>query len=124
MDYSINILVVDDTATTRRIVKKMLKQMGFKNIIEAEGGKTALEKMQNNKIGLIISDWMMPGMSGLELLKLVRSHDRYRHIPFLMLTAEGRKQNIVEAVRSGVTNYVMKPFTAEAIKEKVFQVFA
>lgn len=119
MDTSIRILCVDDFATMRRILKNILKQLGFTNITEADDGTTALEELKKGRFDLIISDWNMPKMSGLELLKTVRSMDDYKNIPFLMVTAEAQKQNVVEAVQAGVSNYVVKPFTAEAISEKI-----
>ncbi len=119
MDTSIKILIVDDFATMRRIMKNILKQLGFLNITEADDGTTALEQLNTNKFDLIISDWNMPKMSGLDLLKTVRSTEEYSKIPFLMVTAEAQKQNVIEAVQAGVSNYVVKPFTAEAISEKL-----
>ncbi len=123
MDFSMKVLVVDDFATMRRIMKNILKQIGFTNIIEADDGTTALEELKNNSIDLIISDWNMPKMSGLELLKTVRGSSDFKDIPFLMVTAEAQKQNVVDAVQAGVSNYVVKPFTAEAIAEKLEKIF-
>ena len=119
MDTSIKILVVDDFATMRRIMKNILKQLGFVNITEADDGTTALEELTSNRFDLIISDWNMPKMSGLDLLKTVRSTANLSKIPFLMVTAEAQKQNVIEAVQAGVSNYVVKPFTAEAISDKL-----
>ncbi|TWI72431.1 two-component system chemotaxis response regulator CheY [Desulfobotulus alkaliphilus] len=124
MDTSIKILCVDDFATMRRILKNILKQLGFTNITEADDGTTALEELKKGKFDLIISDWNMPKMSGLELLKTVRGMDDYKDIPFLMVTAEAQKQNVVEAVQAGVSNYVVKPFTAESISEKIEKILA
>ncbi|MCW7753636.1 chemotaxis response regulator CheY [Desulfobotulus sp. H1] len=124
MDVSIKILVVDDFATMRRILKNILKQLGFTNITEADDGTTALEALSKNSFDLIISDWNMPKMTGLELLKKVRSDPAYKNIPFLMVTAEAQKQNVIEAVQAGVSNYVVKPFTAEAIAEKLEKIIA
>jgi two-component system chemotaxis response regulator CheY len=122
MDTSIKILIVDDFATMRRILKNILKQIGFKNILEADDGTTALEVLDRQSVDLIISDWNMPKMTGLELLKSVRSSDKYKKTPFLMVTAEAQKQNVIEAVQAGVSNYVVKPFTAEAISEKLAKI--
>ncbi|ACN16794.1 CheY [Desulforapulum autotrophicum HRM2] len=122
MDTSIKILIVDDFATMRRILKNILKQIGFKNILEADDGTTALEVLDRQSVDLIISDWNMPKMTGLELLKSVRASDRYKKTPFLMVTAEAQKQNVIEAVQAGVSNYVVKPFTAEAISEKLTKI--
>lgn len=119
MDTSIKILIVDDFATMRRILKNILKQLGFKNLVEADDGTTAWEVLENQRIDLIISDWNMPKMTGLELLKKVRASTHYQKAPFLMVTAEAQKQNVIEAVQAGVSNYVVKPFTAEAISDKL-----
>ncbi|HKK89913.1 MAG TPA: chemotaxis response regulator CheY [Desulfobacteraceae bacterium] len=119
MDTSIKVLIVDDFATMRRILKNILKQIGFKNLLEADDGTTALEVLEKQSVDLVISDWNMPKMTGLELLKAVRAHERYAKVPFLMVTAEAQKQNVIEAVQAGVSNYVVKPFTAEAISEKL-----
>ncbi|MFO7885849.1 MAG: response regulator [Desulfobacteraceae bacterium] len=119
MDTSIKVLIVDDFATMRRILKNILKQIGFKNLLEADDGTTALEVLEKQSVDLVISDWNMPKMTGLELLKILRGDKRYARIPFLMVTAEAQKQNVIEAVQAGVSNYVVKPFTAEAISEKL-----
>jgi len=119
MDTSIKILIVDDFATMRRILKNILKQLGFKNLVEADDGTTAWDVLESQEIDLIISDWNMPKMTGLELLKKVRASDQYKKSPFLMVTAEAQKQNVIEAVQAGVSNYVVKPFTAEAISDKL-----
>ena len=120
---NIKVLVVDDFATMRRIVKNVLKQIGFTKIVEADDGSTALAVLKNDKVDLIISDWNMPKVTGLELLKAVRGDDSMKNIPFLMVTAEGQKDNIVQAVQAGVSNYVVKPFTPETIQEKLEQMF-
>jgi len=119
MDTSIKVLIVDDFATMRRILKNILKQLGFRNLVEADDGTTAWEIMENQTIDLIISDWNMPKMTGLELLKKTRANSQYAKTPFLMVTAEAQKQNVIEAVQAGVSNYVVKPFTAEAISDKL-----
>lgn len=124
VDTSIKVLVVDDFATMRRIVKGVLRQLGFSNIIEAEDGSIALNELKKEKIGLIVSDWNMPNMTGLELLQAVRADGELKSIPFIMVTAEGQKENVIEAVKSGVTNYVMKPFTPETFGEKLKKAFA
>lgn len=122
MDTSIKILIVDDFATMRRILKNILKQLGFKNLVEADDGTTAWDVLESQEIDLIISDWNMPKMTGLELLKKVRASDQYKKSPFLMVTAEAQKQNVIEAVQAGVSNYVVKPFTAEAISDKLTKI--
>lgn len=123
MDLSMKILIVDDFATMRRIMKNILKQIGFSNIIEADDGTTAMEELKKTAVDLIISDWNMPKMTGLDLLKSVRGTDGLKDVPFLMVTAEAQKQNVIDAVQAGVTNYVVKPFTAEAISEKLEKIF-
>jgi two-component system chemotaxis response regulator CheY len=123
MDTSMKVLVVDDFATMRRIVKGVLKQLGFSDIIEAENGTSALDELKKEKVGLIVSDWNMPKMTGLDLLKAVREDEKLKSIPFIMVTAEGQKENVLEAVKSGVSNYIVKPFTPETFNEKLQKVF-
>lgn len=124
IDTSIKVLVVDDMSTMRRILKNVLKQIGFSNLVEAENGQDALNKLKVGDIGLIVSDWNMPVMQGIELLRTVRADAEMKHLPFLMVTAEGQKENIIEAVQAGVSNYVVKPFTAEALQGKLEKIFA
>jgi two-component system, chemotaxis family, chemotaxis protein CheY len=124
IDTSIKVLVVDDFATMRRIVKGVLKQLGFNNILEAEDGSAALDVLKKESVGLIVSDWNMPKMTGLELLKSVRSDDGLKGTPFIMVTAEGQKENVIEAVKAGVSNYIVKPFTPETFGEKLQKVFS
>jgi len=112
-------LVVDDFATMRRIVKNILRDLQFKEVIEAENGSEALKVLKSSKVDLIISDWNMPIMTGIELLKSVRADNQLKGIPFLMVTAEAQKDNIVEAVKAQVSNYVVKPFSAEVLAEKL-----
>jgi len=119
MDLSIKILIVDDFATMRRILKNILKQLVFVNITEADDGTTALEQLKSGHFDLIISNWNMPKMTGLDLLKTVRGMSDIKDIPFLMVTAEAQKQNVISAVQAGVSNYVVKPFTAEQIADKL-----
>ena len=123
-DPKMRILVVDDFATMRRIVKNILKQLGFENIVEADDGKAALRVLESQHIDFIVSDWNMPNMNGLEFLKAVRANEKFKDIPFLMVTAEALKENIVEAVKAGVSNYIVKPFTAETLKGKIEEIFA
>ena len=123
MDLAMNVLVVDDFATMRRILKNILRQIGFTNISEAEDGKDALAMLKKKKFDLILCDWNMPEMPGIELLKQVRADDGLKDIPFVMVTAEAKKENILAAVQAGVSNYVVKPFTAETIGEKLEKVF-
>ncbi len=124
MDLSMKVLIVDDFATMRRILKNILKQIGFTEMTEADDGTTALEEMQKTKFDLIICDWNMPKMSGIELLKTIRGSEEYKDIPFLMVTAEAQKQNVIDAVKAGVSNYVVKPFTADQITDKLTKIFA
>lgn len=123
LDKNMKVLVVDDFSTMRRIVKNILRQLGFNNILEADDGSTGLDILQKEKIDLIISDWNMPKMTGLELLKAVRGDDALRDIPFLMVTAEAQQENIIEAVKAGVNNYIVKPFTAETLGKKIEQIY-
>ncbi len=122
IDTSIKVLVVDDFATMRRIVKDVLKQLGFDNIVEAGDGSAALDILKKEKVDLIVSDWNMPKMTGLDLLKAVRVDDDLKGIPFIMVTAEGQKDNVIEAVKAGVSNYIVKPFTPETFGEKLEKV--
>ncbi|OGH01648.1 MAG: histidine kinase [Candidatus Lambdaproteobacteria bacterium RIFOXYD1_FULL_56_27] len=117
------ILVVDDFSTMRRIVKNILRQLGFNNVIEADDGTTALSKLQSEKVDFVITDWNMPKMSGLELLKAIRSSDSLKDIPVLMVTAEALQENIIAAIKAGVSNYVVKPFDAATISEKIEKIF-
>lgn len=120
----IPILVVDDFSTMRRIVKTALGTLGFRNITEAVDGQNALEKLQVAEFQLIISDWNMPNMMGIDLLKAVRADEKMKAIPFLMVTAEARKENIIEAAKSGVSNYIVKPFTSDQLQQKLEGIFA
>ena len=121
-DRSARVLVVDDFATMRRIVKNILTQLGYKDIIEADDGTTAQEILNQEKIDLIISDWNMPKMTGLELLKYVRSTPDLADIPFIMVTAEAQQDNIILAVKAKVSQYIVKPFTADTLGEKIDKV--
>ena len=119
VNKSIKILIVDDFATMRKVIRNLLKQGGYENIVEAEDGVAALKILQSQKVDFVISDWNMPNMSGLELLKAVRGSDELKELPFLMVTAEALKDNVVAAVKAGVSNYIVKPFTAEVLTEKI-----
>ena len=124
MDTGIKVLVVDDMSTMRRIVKNVLRQIGFSDIVEAENGQEALTKLKAGGFGLVVSDWNMPVMQGIELLRAVRGDTELKTIPFLMVTAEAQKENLIEAVQAGVSNYVVKPFTAEVLQGKLEKIFA
>ncbi len=117
------ILVVDDMSTMRRIVKNILKQLGFSNVEEAENGQEAMNKLKAEAYGFVVSDWNMPVMSGIDLLRAIRADDKLKHIPVLMVTAEAQKENLIEAIQAGVNNYIVKPFTAETLQEKMNKIF-
>lgn len=119
------ILVVDDFPTMRRIVKTLLRQNGYTNFVEAEHGAEAYDILKKTPdIEFIVSDWNMPNMTGIEFLKAVRADPKFKHLPFLMVTAEAEKENIIEAVKSGVSNYVVKPFTGQTLQEKLAKIYA
>ncbi|MGA2936014.1 MAG: response regulator [Syntrophobacteraceae bacterium] len=115
-------MVVDDFSTMRRIVRKILKDLQFREVIEAENGVEALRLLGSNKVDLIVSDWNMPAMTGLELLKRVRADERLKGLPFLMVTAEAQKENIIEAIQAKVSNYVVKPFSPAVFAEKLAKI--
>lgn len=117
------ILVVDDFATMRRIIKNLLHDLGFDNITEADNGVNALNTLKNQRIDFMILDWSMPEMDGLTLLKKVRADENLKNLPILMVTAEARKEMIIEAAKAGVNGYIVKPFTANTLQEKINQVF-
>ncbi|MCO6432501.1 MAG: chemotaxis response regulator CheY [Deltaproteobacteria bacterium] len=123
VDKNMPILVVDDFATMRKVVKNCLRNLGFTNITEAEDGQKALEKMKTGDFQLIVSDWNMPNMMGIDLLRAVRSDPTFAKIPFLMVTAEAQKENVLEAAKAGVSNYIIKPFTPEQMQSKLEAVF-
>ncbi|MDZ4112274.1 MAG: response regulator [Brevundimonas sp.] len=122
VDKSMNVLVVDDYKTMVRIVRGLLEQLGFKNIDDAIDGTTALQKIQQNDYGLILSDWNMTPMTGYDLLKAVRADPRTRTTPFVMITAEAKTENVVAARQAGVNNYIIKPFTLAVLKQKLSSV--
>ncbi len=117
------ILVVDDFSTMRRIIKNLLKELGFKHIEEADDGSTALPKLREGDFDLLITDWNMPGMQGIDLLKAVRADPKLARLPVLMVTAESKREQIVEAAQAGVNGYIVKPFTAATLKEKLERIF-
>jgi len=122
-DYKMKILIGDDFQTMRRIVKNIFKQLGYENFEEAEDGAQAYAKLRTGGFGFVVSDWNMPNMNGLELLKKVRSDPELKDMPFLMVTAEAEKDKVIAAIKAGVSNYVVKPFTAEILKEKMDKIF-
>lgn len=117
------VLVVDDFSTMRRIVKNLLRDLGFTNIQEADDGSTALPMLQNGEFDFVVTDWNMPGMQGIDLLKAIRADASLAHIPVLMVTAEAKKEQIVMAAQAGVNGYIVKPFTAATLKTKIDKVF-
>ena len=123
MDLSTPVLVVDDYATMIRIIKNLLKQIGFDNVDGASDGSAALEKMRGKKYGLVISDWNMEPMTGYDLLKEVRSDTDLARTPFIMITAESKTENVIAAKKAGVNNYIVKPFNAATLKAKIDAVF-
>lgn len=123
-DKNMRILVVDDFPTMRKIIRNLLKQLGLNNVLEADDGTAALQLLNNEAIDLVISDWNMPKMTGLELLKSIRGNDELSHVKVLMVTAEAKKDNILEAIGSGVSNCSVKPFTAQVLQEKIEKIFA
>jgi len=119
----IKILVVDDFSTMRRIIKNLLRDLGFTNVEEADDGKTALPILKLGRVDFLITDWNMPGMSGIDLIREVRSDPNLAHIPVLMVTAEAKREQIIAAAQAGVNGYVVKPFTAAVLKEKIDKIF-
>ena len=124
IDLDIRILVVDDYALTRAMVQSILKGVGFHNIVNADNGATAVKRLQEQKVDLVICDWRMPNMSGVEFLRHIRSLDGYQQVPFLMLTAEVTRSAVQEAIDAGVSDYVAKPFTADLLLQKISKLMA
>ena len=122
MDTSVAVLVVDDYSTMRRIIKNLLNQIGFANVEEADNGATAYDKLRAQKFGLVVSDWNMEPLTGLELLKLVRADNSLKTLPFIMVTAESKTENVIAAKLAGVSKYIVKPFNAETLKAKIASV--
>ncbi|GAB4288920.1 MAG: chemotaxis response regulator CheY [Thiohalomonadaceae bacterium] len=123
MNKNIKILIVDDFSTMRRIIKNLLRDLGFTNTSEADDGTTALPMLQSGNFELLVTDWNMPGMQGIDLLKAVRADPKLAHLPVLMVTAEQKKEQIIEAAKAGVNGYIVKPFTAQTLKEKLEKIF-
>jgi len=122
-DKNLKFLVVDDFSTMRRIVRNLLKELGFSNVDEAEDGVAALQKLRGSSFDFVVSDWNMPNMDGLTLLQNIRSDEALKNIPVLMVTAEAKKENIVAAAQAGASGYVVKPFTAATLDEKLNKIF-
>lgn len=123
LNKSMKILVVDDFSTMRRIIKNLLRDLGFTNIEEADDGTTALPMLQNGAFDFVVTDWNMPGMQGIDLLRAIRDDAELKDIPVLMVTAEAKREQIIEAAQAGVNGYIVKPFTAATLKEKLEKVF-
>ncbi len=117
------ILVVDDFSTMRRIIKNLLRDLGFTNVSEADDGSTALPMLQNGDFDFVVTDWNMPGMQGIDLLREIRKDDSLKHLPVMMVTAEAKKEQIVAAAQAGVNGYIVKPFTAATLKGKLDKIF-
>lgn len=122
-DPTMKILVVDDMVTMRRIVKNILKQLGFADVHEAENGQAALQKLRADTYGFVVSDWNMPVMTGIDMLRAIRADEKLNTTPVLMVTAEAQQSNLGEAVQAGVSDYIVKPFTAETMQEKIGKIF-
>jgi len=116
-------LVVDDFSTMRSIVRNLLKELGFMNVQEAEDGAEALARLRAEKFDFVVSDWNMPKMTGIELLQEIRADDRLKHLPVLMVTAEAKRENVIMAAKAGASGYVVKPFTAATLDEKLMKIF-
>ncbi|KKK49011.1 hypothetical protein LCGC14_3139370 [marine sediment metagenome] len=123
MDKNMKILIVDDFSTMRRIIKNLLRDLGFNNTQEADDGLTALPILQAGGIDFLVTDWNMPGMQGIDLLKTVRADEKLSTLPVLMVTAETKREQIIEAAQAGVNGYIVKPFTAATLKEKIDKIF-
>jgi two-component system chemotaxis response regulator CheY len=123
LDKNMKILVVDDFSTMRRIIKNLLKDLGFTNVQEADDGNTALPMLLQGDFDFVVTDWNMPGMQGIDLLRNIRANDKLKNIPVLMVTAEAKKEQIVAAAQAGVNGYVVKPFTAATLKTKLDKIF-
>ena len=123
MDLNMKVLIVDDLSMMRKILRYTLKQVGLTNIIEAGDGKSAMTRLKNEKVDLIVCDWNMPGMKGVDMLNKVRSDDELKNIPFIMVTAEAHKEKIIEALKAGVSSYIVKPYTAKTLSENLKKIF-
>lgn len=123
MNLNMKVLIVDDFSTMRRIIKNLMQDIGFTNLSEADDGKTALPMLKEGEFDFLMTDWNMPGMPGIELLKAVRADPKLSKIPVLLLTAEAKREQIVEAAQAGVTGYIIKPFTAATLGDKLAKIF-
>ncbi|HCA28021.1 MAG TPA: chemotaxis protein CheY [Betaproteobacteria bacterium] len=123
VDKNMKFLVVDDFSTMRRIVRNLLKELGFTNVDEAEDGVAGLTKLRGSNFEFVVTDWNMPNMTGIDMLKAIRADAALKHLPVLMVTAEAKKDNIIEAAKAGASGYVVKPFTAAVLEEKLNKIF-
>jgi len=123
LNKNMKILIVDDFSTMRRIVKNLLRDLGFNNTQEADDGLTALPMLKKGEFDFVVTDWNMPGMQGIDLLKNIRADAELKHLPVLMITAEAKREQIIEAAQAGVNGYIVKPFTAATLKEKLDKIF-
>jgi two-component system chemotaxis response regulator CheY len=123
LDKQMKILVVDDFSTMRRIIKNLLRDLGLTNTFEADDGQTALPMLKDGDFDFVVTDWNMPGMQGIDLLKHIRADDNLKHLPVLMVTAEAKREQIIAAAQAGVNGYIVKPFTAGTLKEKLDKIF-
>ncbi len=123
MDKGMKILIVDDFSTMRRIIKNLLRELGFNNTTEADDGSTALPMLKNGSFDFVVTDWNMPNMEGIALLRAIRADPALQKLPVLMVTAEAKREQIIEAAEAGVNGYIVKPFTAETLKEKIDKIF-
>ena len=123
LSKDMRILIVDDFSTMRRIVKNLLNDLGYTNTAEADDGTTALTALHQSHFDFVVTDWNMPGMTGIDLLKAIRADDKLKHLPVLMVTAEAKREQIIEAAQAGVNGYIVKPFTAATLKEKLDKIF-
>ena len=123
MNTNMKILIVDDFSTMRRIVKNLLRDLGFNNTVEADDGVTALPLLKRGDFDFVVTDWNMPGMQGIDLLRHIRADEKLKHLPVLMITAEAKREQIIEAAQAGVNGYIVKPFNAATLKEKIAKIF-
>jgi two-component system chemotaxis response regulator CheY len=123
LNKNMRILIVDDFSTMRRIVKNLLADLGFTNTAEAEDGNSALAALRGSTFDFVVTDWNMPGMTGIDLLRSIRADDKFKHLPVLMVTAEAKREQIIEAAQAGVNGYIIKPFTAQTLAEKLGKIF-
>jgi two-component system chemotaxis response regulator CheY len=124
INNDLKILVVDDFRSMRSLIKNILRKLGYQRVFEAEDGDQAWKMLQEEEIELVISDWNMPRMKGIDLLRKVRESDEFANLPFVMVTAEGMKENVVEAIKAGVSGYIVKPFSPQSLQDKIQKVFA